>query len=527
MSKKFVVAHIDDLQDGDMKQVEVGGLKILLTRLDGEFFALGGECSHFGGPLAEGVLSGMHVTCPWHQARFHIKTGELTSPPALDSMARFETGVERDQVYVILPEKAAGTITPAMVRRDAQADSRLFVILGGGAAGNAAAQKLRQVAYRGRILLISQESRLPYDRTALSKGYLSGDLEAESLPLRNDAFYQEADIELMLGKKVSQINTSSKTIIFKYGESLTYDALLVATGGKPLELDVPGAGLENVFTLRTPEDARRIMDAAGRNSEVVVVGVSFIGMETAASLKKRGLAVTVVGPRSVPFEKTLGPEVGGMLQQVHEEKGVSFRLGRRVTSLKGEGRVKEVVLDNGERLPAGLVLVGIGVRPATDFLQGVPINPDGSVTVDQHLSLGNGLYAAGDIARFPDWRTGELIRIEHWQLAELHGFTAAANMSGQPEEFRGVPFFWTEQFDTYLYYVGHVPAWDEIIWHGKVQDRNFLAFYVKNGQVLAAAGCGYDHGMAYITELMRVGNLPSPAALRAGKTDLFANLKLA
>jgi NADPH-dependent 2,4-dienoyl-CoA reductase/sulfur reductase-like enzyme/nitrite reductase/ring-hydroxylating ferredoxin subunit len=525
MSKKFVVAHIDDLQDGDMKEVEVEGLKILLTRLDGTFFAIGGECAHYGGPLAEGVLSGMHVTCPWHQARFHIKTGELASPPALDSMARFETRVEKDKVIVVLPDKPAGTVTPAMVKRDAQADPRLFVILGGGAAGNAAAQKLRQVAYRGRILLISQESRVPYDRTTLSKGYLSGDLEAAALPLRAEAFYQEADIELMLGKRVSQVNTATKTIIFGYGDSLAYDALLVATGGQPRELEIPGAKLDNVFTLRTPEDANRIMKAATQAPEVVVMGTSFIGMETAASLRKRGVAVTVIGPDAVPFEKTLGPEVGGMLRQVHEEKGVSFRLGRKVTRLQGEGQVREVVLDNGERLPAGLVLVGIGVRPATDFLQGVPVNPDGSVTVDKYLSLAEGLYAAGDIARFPDWRTGELIRIEHWQLAELHGFTAALNMSGQQEEFRGVPFFWTEHFDTYLYYVGHVHAWDEIIWHGKVQDRNFVAFYVQNGRIMAAAGCGYDHGMAYITELMRVGRLPSPAELQSGKTDLLANLK--
>jgi NADPH-dependent 2,4-dienoyl-CoA reductase/sulfur reductase-like enzyme/nitrite reductase/ring-hydroxylating ferredoxin subunit len=525
MPKKFMVARITDLQDGDMKEVEVGGLKILLTRLDGTFFAIGGECSHYGGPLAEGVLSGMHVTCPWHQARFHIKTGELASPPALDSMARFETRVEGDKVFVILPEKASGTVPPAMVKRNAEADSRLFVILGGGAAGNAAAQKLRQVAYQGRILLVSRESRVPYDRTTLSKGYLSGDMEAASLPLRTEAFYREADIELMLGKKVSQVNTASKTIIFDYGESLAYDALLVATGGQPRELDIPGAGLDNVFTLRTPEDADRIMKAATQNPEVVVVGTGFIGMETAAALRKRGLTVTVIGPGAVPFEKTLGPEVGGMIRQIHEEKGVSFRLGRKVTRLEGKGRVTEVVLDNKERLPAGLVLIGIGVRPATDFLQGVPINPDGSVTVDKHLSLADGLYAAGDIARFPDWRTGELIRIEHWQLAELQGFTAALNMTGQQEEFKGVPFFWTEQFDTYLYHVGYADTWDEIVWHGKVQDRTFVAFYVKNGQVQAAAGCGYDHGMAYITELMRVGRLPGPAELRAGKGDLFAHLK--
>src|SRR5512139_301481 len=199
MSKEIMIAKVSDLQDGEMKEVEVEGLKILLTRLEGTFFAIGGECSHYGGPLAEGVLSGVHVTCPWHQARFHVKTGGVVDPPALDSMARFETKVQGDRVILLLPEKAAGTITPAMVKRNDQADSRLFVILGGGAAGNAAAQKLRQVAYQGRILLVSQESRLPYDRTALSKAYLAGDLEAESLPLRSEAFYRDADIELLLG----------------------------------------------------------------------------------------------------------------------------------------------------------------------------------------------------------------------------------------------------------------------------------------------------------------------------------------
>ena len=214
-----------------------------------------------------------------------------------------------------------------------------------------------------------------------------------------------------------------------------------------------------------------------------------------------------------------------MLQKIQEDKGVSFKLGRQVTRLEGEVRVKGVVLDNGERLPADLVLAGIGVDPATDYLHGVAANPDGSVTVDQYLAVADGLYAAGDIARFPDWRTGEPIRIEHWQLAENHGFTAALNMSGQPTPFTGVPFFWTEQFEPYLFYVGHVTDWDEIIWHGKPEDRKFVAFYVKNGQVMAAAGCEYDHGMAYIAELMRNGLMPAPAQLRSGAADLLRHLK--
>jgi NADPH-dependent 2,4-dienoyl-CoA reductase/sulfur reductase-like enzyme/nitrite reductase/ring-hydroxylating ferredoxin subunit len=525
MSKEIVIAKINDLQDGNMREVEVEGLKILLTRLDGTFYAIGGECSHYGGPLAEGVLSGVHVTCPWHQARFHVKTGEVVDPPALDSMTRFETKVQGDRVILVLPKNAAGSITPAMVKRNDQADSRLFVILGGGAAGNAAAQKLRQLAYQGRILLISRESRIPYDRPSLSKGYLAGDMEADSLPLRSEKFYQEADVELLLGENVSQVNPANKTIIFRYGKSLTYDSLLLATGSRPKELAAPGAGLANVFTLRSADDCDQIIEAATHASQVVVVGTSFIGMETAAALRKRGLSVTVVGRGSVPFKRSLGPEIGAMFQKIQEENGVSFKLGRQVVRLEGEARVKAVVLDDGERLPADLVLVGIGVYPATDYLQGVPVNPDGSITVDKHLSVVDGLYAAGDIARFPDWRTGEYIRIEHWQLAETQGFTAALNMSGQQTEFKSVPFFWTEQFEPYLFYVGHVTDWDEIIWHGKTEDRKFVAFYVKNDQVLAAAGCEYDHGMAYITELMRNGLMPTPAKLRSGEADLLVYLK--
>lgn len=524
MSKEVVVAKVNDLQDGEMKEVEVDDLKILLTRLDGEFHAIGGECAHYGGPLAEGVLSGLHVTCPWHQARFHIKTGELADPPALDSMARFETKVQGDKVLVVMPEGASGTVPPALIKQDLKADSRLFVILGGGAAGNAAAQKLRQVGYQGRIMLISQENRLPYDRPNLSKGYLAGDAGADSLPLRPESFYQEADIELKLGERASQVNPLEKTIIFRYGDAMTYDSLLLATGGQARELDVPGARLTNVFTLRSAADCDHIIDAAAQASQAVVLGTSFIGMETAAALRKRGLAVTVIGRGSVPFKRTLGPEIGAMFQEILEENGVTFRLGRQITRLEGTDRVQEVVLDNGDRLPADLVLVGLGVHPATDCLHEVPLNPDGSVTVDKYLSVGEGLYAAGDIARFPDWRTGELIRIEHWQLAELHGFTAALNMAGQQTEFRGIPLFWTEQYEPYLYYVGYVSNWDEIIWHGKAADRKFVAFYVKNNRILAAAGCEHDHGIAYISDLMRNGQLPTPDQLRSGKADLLKHL---
>ena len=526
MPREKIIAKVSDLQDGDMKEVEVAGIKILLTRLDGRFYAIGGECSHYGGPLAEGVLCGEHVTCPWHQARFNVTTGDLVDPPALDDMTRFDTRVDGENVVVILPDKPEGQRIPLLVKHNPTADGRTFVVVGAGAAGNAAAQQLRQAGFEGRLVLISKEQELPYDRPTLSKGFLSGEEGRESLTLRTEKFYQDADIELFLGREVTEIDTKARTVSLADGETLAFDALLLATGGKPKKLEIPGAELANIFTLRSLADCEAIIAAAAKASTAVVIGASFIGMEAAASLKQRGLSVTVVGSGATPFERVLGTEIGQMWQNIHEEQGVDFRMGRKAARLEGDGWVQGVMLDDGERLPADLVLAGIGVTPATDMLKGVPLNPDGSITVDAYLSFGEGLYAAGDVACFPDWRTGELIRIEHWQLAELHGFTAARNMAGHQEEFKGVPYFWTAQFEPYLFYVGHAAGWDEIIWHGDPAERKFVAFYVKNHRVLAVAGMEYDYGMAYIAELMRRSKMPTPEELRRSAPELLSHLRM-
>ncbi len=250
MSREIDVAGVAELHDGEMKGVEIEGLKIVITRLEGKFYAIGGECSHYGGPLAEGVLCGEEVTCPWHQARYLVKTGELLNPPALDDMARFEVKVAGDRIVVILPEEPAGTRQADLAHQVLQADRRTFVILGGGAAGNAAAQKLRQEGFQGRLLLISKEKRLPYDRTILSKGYLNGSMQAETLPLRNEDFYREADIELMLGQEVHRLEVPQKKIFLQDKTEISYDAVLLATGGIPRSLNVPGADLEKMFLLR-------------------------------------------------------------------------------------------------------------------------------------------------------------------------------------------------------------------------------------------------------------------------------------
>ena len=405
MSIEEIVAKVGDLKDGDMKEVLVGKTKVLLARIKGVFYATAGECPHYGGPLAEGTLHGERVICPWHQANFNVTTGAILEPPALDALPRFAVRVEADQVMVTLPEEGVSPQPPPMCRCKAQADSRTFVILGGGAAGNAAAQTLREDGFQGRLVMISREPRLPYDRPNLSKGYLAGLAGPETLPLRDADFYPSHDIETLLGKQVVQVDPVAKSVSLADGAVLSYDGLLLATGGQARPLEVPGADLANVFTLRSAADADAVIAAAGQVTRAVVIGASFIGMEAAASLAKRGLQVTVVGPGAIPFSRTLGPEIGRMLIGLHQEHGVFFRMSERVEGLEGTGRVRRwswIAAPPGGGFSAG----GPGGQPATEFLTGVPLNPDGSVSVDQYLKVSEELYAAGDLARFPDWRTG-------------------------------------------------------------------------------------------------------------------------
>lgn len=374
--------------------------------------------------------------------------------------------------------------------------------------------------------MITQDDRLPYDRTWLSKDYFIGQVSKEQMPLRSPQFYQEHQIEVHLNKQAVQVDASAKTIAFAEGDCLNYDALLLATGGKARQLNVPGKDLQNIFTLRSFADTEKILAAASGAKRAVVIGSSFIGMEAASGLRQQGLEVTVVSPSSVPFEKILGEEIGKTFQQVHEENGVSFRMGRKVTQFEGNGKVETVILDNGDRLIADLVVVGIGVVPATDFVKGIDLHSkDRSIQVDEYLRAADGLYAAGDIARFPDWHTGEAIRIEHWRVAAQQGRIAAHNMAGNAVKYRGVPVFWTMQFKFPLRYVGHATEWDEIIFQGDLQQRQFIAFYVKGDRVLAAATSQRDTETAAISELMRLNQMPSPDNLRSKNLDLVGLLQ--
>jgi NADPH-dependent 2,4-dienoyl-CoA reductase/sulfur reductase-like enzyme/nitrite reductase/ring-hydroxylating ferredoxin subunit len=520
--KEGTVAVSGELKDGEMKQVSLGGTDILLARVKGKYHAVGAHCTHYGAPLVEGVLSNERIICPWHHACFNAATGDVEEPPALDSLPCYGVRAEGESIIVSLPDETTDRRTPAMTRRDSSADARTFVILGGGAAGYAAAQALREDGFKGRVLMITREDRTPYDRPNLSKDYLQGHAEPEWMPLRAEEFYAEHDIELWRGKEVARVRAAQKTITFTNGDTLAYDSLLVATGGTPRRLDVPGSDLKNIFVLRNFADTDAIIEAALHASRAVIIGASFIGMEAAASLAERKLSVTVVAPGEAPFEKTLGPEIGRLLRQVHEARGVQFKLGAAAARFEGDGVVKRVVLDSGERVEADLVIIGIGVRPATDFLEGVELQRDGGVVVDKHLRAADGVYAAGDIAYFSSALTRERQRIEHWRTAQQQGRVAAHNMAGKKVEFDGVPFFWTRQFDAGLLYVGHAASWDEIIFHGDVSAQDFLAFYVKDDHVLAVAGMNRDREMAALEELMRLDRMPEPDRLRNSPVDFLA-----
>lgn len=525
-SIEAVVAQVHDLQDGAMKQVAVGETDVLLARINGEFHAIGAYCTHYKAPLAEGVFSGDRVVCPWHNSCFSVLNGDQLEPPGLNCQPYYQVRVEGEDVIVSVPESAPSQRIPTMVNYHPEVDQRTFVVLGAGAAGSAAVEKLRQAGFQGRVVMITHEDQLPYDRTWLSKDYFIGKVSTEQMPLRSREFYNQHHIEVLLNKQVVRVDAQAKSITFANGEICDYDALLLATGGKPRQLDVEGADLPNVFTLRSFDDSDHILAAAKNASRAVVIGSSFIGMETAAGLTQRGLQVTVVSPDSLPFENILGVEIGQLFQQVHKEQGVCFHLETKAVKFAGNGKVEAVILENGDTIPADLVVVGIGVQPATEFIEGIELHEkDKSVVVDEYLQAADGLYAAGDIARFPDWRKNENIRIEHWRIAAQHGRIAADNMAGKAVKFTGVPVFWTLQFEFPLRYIGYAQEWDEIIFDGDLQQREFMAFYVKDNQVLAVAASQRDTEMAAVSELMRLDTMPKPDALRNGDVDLVSRLK--
>ena len=475
-----------ELADGGMVAGHVGDDQVLLVRVGKEVFATAAQCSHYHGPLAEGLVVGDTVRCPWHHACFSLRTGEALRAPALSPIDCWSVE-QRDGKVFVTDKRSDVKPVPRGVPASPAPDR--IVIVGGGAAGFAAAEMLRRQHYRGSIVMRSNDDAAPVDRPNLSKDYLAGNAPEDWIPLRGDDFYSDNAIELRLKANVHAIDPRAREVVLADGGKVPYDRLLLATGAEPVRLPIPGADQPHVHTLRSLADSRAIVEGAKTARRAVVIGASFIGLEVAAALRARKIEVHVVAPEKRPMERVLGPAMGDFVRALHEEHGVVFHLEDTVTAIDG----KQVKLKSGGTLEADLVVVGVGVRPRLDLAEKAGLTLDRGVVVDAFLETSApGIFAAGDIARWPDPHGGQAIRVEHWVVAERQGQAAALNMLGVREKFEAVPFFWSQHYDIPINYVGHAEKWDELAVEGDIAGKDCLLRFKLAGRTLAVASIFRD-----------------------------------
>uniref|UniRef100_A0A5F5Q2Z4 Apoptosis-inducing factor 3 n=2 Tax=Laurasiatheria TaxID=314145 RepID=A0A5F5Q2Z4_HORSE len=601
------VCHVKDLENGQMREVELGWGKVLLVKENGEFHALGHKCPHYGAPLVKGVLSRGRVRCPWHGACFNISTGDLEDFPGLDSLHKFQVKIEKEKVYVWASKQAlqlqrrtkvmAKCISPSA----GHSGSTNVLIVGAGAAGLVCAETLRQEGFSDRIVLCTLDRHLPYDRPKLSKvgpvgagqgpqpypsesllsplgallvspwgcGQLpsslmpgppvvpqkdmdllnsvlqptcdpglalpslgprasvakwnsgclalsqvgcilqSLDAQPEQLALRPKEFFRAYGIEVLTEAQVVTVDVRNKKVVFKDGFKLEYNKLLLAPGSSPKTLSCKGKEVENVFTIRTPEDANRVVRLArGRNA--VVVGAGFLGMEVAAYLTEKAHSVSVVELEETPFRRFLGERVGRALMKMFENNRVKFYMQTEVSELRAqEGKLKEVVLKSSKVVRADVCVVGIGAVPATGFLRqsGISLDSRGFIPVNKMMQTNiPGVFAAGDAVTFPlAWRNNRKVNIPHWQMAHAQGRVAAQNMLAQEAEISTVPYLWTAMFGKSLRYAGYGEGFDDVIIQGDLEELKFVAFYTKGDEVIAVASMNYDPIVSKVAEVLASG----------------------
>jgi NADPH-dependent 2,4-dienoyl-CoA reductase/sulfur reductase-like enzyme/nitrite reductase/ring-hydroxylating ferredoxin subunit len=472
-----------DVAEGKMLSGKVGDDAVLVARVDGALFAIGASCTHYHGPLGEGLLVGHEVRCPWHHGRFCLRTGEALGGPPIDPVDCWKVEERDGQIFVKVRAEAT---KPAA--KSAKGPRRVL-IAGGGAGGFAAAEMLRRHGYDGALTVVSSDVDAPYDRPNCSKDYLAGEAPAEWMPLREEGWYKDHDIELKLKTEIAGFDLAAGKASLKAGADLGFDALVLALGAEPQRPPIPGFDSPKVFTLRSLEDAKAILAAAKGTKRVAVVGASFIGLEAAASLKHQGLEVHVAAPEDVPLARILGHAVGEWVRSLHEQAGIVFHLGRKVQGY-ADGKLG---LDNGEIIEADFVIAGTGVKPRTALAEAAGLKVDNGVVVDRWLraSAAN-VHAVGDMARFPDADTGKLIRVEHWVHAERQGQHVARMLLGDDAPFDDTPFFWSVHQGRTINYVGHADEFDPPKIEGSLEKEDALVRLAKGGRDLAIATVGRD-----------------------------------
>jgi apoptosis-inducing factor 3 len=468
-----------ELPDGAKLIGHVANEPVLLVRRGPDVFAIGAHCTHYHGPLGDGLIVDDTVRCPWHHACFDLSTGEALRAPAFSPVDSWL--VEQRDGKIFVREKRAEPSAKRPVNSDAP---NRIVIVGGGGAGFAAADMLRRQKYGGEIVMLSSDDAPPVDRPNLSKDYLAGSAPEEWVPLRDANFYCENAIDLRVSTTVTDIDVGSREVALANGDKVGFDRLLLATGAEPVRPSIPGATPTDVFVLRSLRDSRAIIERAKAARRAVVLGASFIGLEVAASLRARDIEVHVVAPGERPMERILGPDLGHFVQSLHEQHGVVFHLRETASGLEG----RRIKLTGGSVLEADLIVAGIGVRPRLELAEAAGLKVDRGVVVDAYLETSApGIFAAGDIARWPDAHTSEAIRVEHWVVAERQGQTAALNLLGRRERFDAVPFFWSQHYDIPINVVGHAETWDELAVEGDIAAKDWLVRMRRGGRTLAVA----------------------------------------
>ena len=502
------VASLAGLPSDRGLRVEVDGQKILLVRDGNSVRAYSAVCPHAGGPLEEGAVCNGRIVCPWHKGTFRLSDGALMEPPALDALVAFPVRLDGDAIFV---DSRPASRPHSLRRRQDEA----FLIVGAGAAGGTAAAALREFGFGGRIVLIGRESGLPFDRTSLSKFVISGEMKPEDTPpLRTPAFYDEQEIERIDAEIVS-FDAARRELALADGREFSFARALLAPGGEPKSLDLPGVRKQGVHVLRSREDAASILADIRPNARAVILGSSFIGLEVASCLRAQQIAVDVVSPEQIPFARQFGERIGESLRALHEANGVVFHAGVKPARVEGDAHVSAVVLEDGRRLRADLVVMGVGVQPRTGFIRGAALRSDGGVIVDAQMRACESVFAVGDIAAFPLPPEGKPTRIEHWRVAQQQARIAAANMVGGEVIYDATPFFWTYHYGQNFEYLGHADRWSDEIVLGDVKKQNFVAFLLQGQRVAAVVACGRERLTAILTERMRTPLMKDEAVLLA------------
>ncbi|CAN9511610.1 unnamed protein product [Ophioblennius macclurei] len=508
-----LVCEESELQDDQMREVTVADQKVLLVRTEGRFYAVGSQCSHYNAPLVKGALVGDRVRCPFHGACFSVRTGDIEEYPGLDSLPSYKVRVEDGKVYVSINKK---TLTATRRVKDMCTTSpdvkQVVLLIGGGPASLVCAETLRQNCFQGRVVMVTKDSLPPFDKPKLSKAL---NVESGSILLRSADFYQQYGIEVWTQREVVCVNSADKVVKMSDGAEQKYDQLLIATGCRARGLSCPGSQLRGVKLLQSYEDAKEI-HASCLGKKAVVVGASFIGMEVASYLSDKASSVVVVGTSSFPYERSLGPEIGKMSMKMLEEQKVKFYMSDEVTEIRGEdGAVKQVVLKGGAVLEADVVIAGIGVIPNSDFLAGSEVELDSrkAVIVDKLMRTNiPDVFSAGDVTSFPlSVRHDQRVQVGHWQMSQAQGRVAALNMLNKGTQLESVPFFWTVLLGKSVRYTGYGEGHTEVVFKGSVEERKFLAFYIKDEVVVAAASLMFDPAVARIAEMMASGRVISKA----------------